>query len=371
MAYDRESLQGLQNFNDEVFFNEKITAFSGISGNVTGNLDGNVTGNLTGNVTGNVTGNLTGNVTGDVIGNIVLSGISTFQDLRLNGKFFDGSNTFGSSGQILSSDGTKTSWINASSANVGSATSIGINLDSTNTSRLITFVDTSSGNNIVKVDNDLTYNPSTNTLTAGSFVKSGGTSSQFLKADGSADSTSYITASGTLSNTLTMNTSGTGLSGSATYNNSGNATFTVASNATSSNTSSTIVARDSSGNFSAGTITSSSFVKSGGTSSQFLKADGSSDSTSYMNYNTNFTVTYGTNSGNTTYVYPPSGFAIGDLVGFIPSRRIIYFSGGVDGNDTMYNYYSVDSGNGRIEVTSYTSEQRDTPSNNWLAIWRK
>ena len=196
MAYDRESLQGLQNFNDEVFFNEKITAFNGISGNVTGNLDGNVTGNLT----GNVTGNLTGNVTGDVIGNIVLSGISTFQDLRLNGKFFDGSNTFGSSGQILSSDGTKTSWINASSANVGSATSIGINLDSTNVSRFITFVDTSSGNNIVKVDSDLTYNPSTNTLTAGSFVKSGGTSSQFLKADGTVDSNTYVTetfASGT------------------------------------------------------------------------------------------------------------------------------------------------------------------------------
>jgi hypothetical protein len=90
-----------------------------------------------------------------------------------------------------------------------------------------------------------------------------------------------------------------------------------------------------------------------------------------MNYNSNFTVTYGTNEGNTTYVYPPSGFSISNLVGFIPSRRIIYFSGGVDNNDTMYNYYSIDSGNGRIEVVSYTSEQRATPSNNWLAIWRK
>lgn len=56
-------------------------------------------------------------------------------------------------------------------------------------------------------------------------------------------------------NTLTLNTSGTGLSGSATYNGSSATTFTVTSNATSSNTGSTIVARDSSGNFSAGTIT--------------------------------------------------------------------------------------------------------------------
>jgi hypothetical protein len=60
---------------------------------------------------------------------------------------------------------------------------------------------------------------------------------------------------GTLDNTLTLATSGTGLSGSTTYNNSGAATFTVTSDATSANTAGTIVARDGSGNFSAGTIT--------------------------------------------------------------------------------------------------------------------
>jgi hypothetical protein len=60
---------------------------------------------------------------------------------------------------------------------------------------------------------------------------------------------------GTLDNTLTLATSGNGLSGSATYDNSGAATFTVTSDATSANTADTIVYRDSSGNFSAGTIT--------------------------------------------------------------------------------------------------------------------
>jgi hypothetical protein len=60
---------------------------------------------------------------------------------------------------------------------------------------------------------------------------------------------------GTLDNTLTLATSGSGISGSATYNNSGAATFTVTSDATSANTAGTIVARDGSGNFSAGTIT--------------------------------------------------------------------------------------------------------------------
>jgi hypothetical protein len=62
-------------------------------------------------------------------------------------------------------------------------------------------------------------------------------------------------ALGTNLDTLTLNTSGTGLSGSTTYNGSGAATFTVASNATSANTVSAIVARDANGDFSAGTIT--------------------------------------------------------------------------------------------------------------------
>ena len=63
--------------------------------------------------------------------------------------------------------------------------------------------------------------------------------------------------------TLTLNTSGTGLSGSTTYTPSGAATFTVTSNATSANTASTIVARDASGNFSAGAITATSLNNSG------------------------------------------------------------------------------------------------------------
>ena len=64
---------------------------------------------------------------------------------------------------------------------------------------------------------------------------------------------------GTLQYALTLNTSGTGLSGSTTYNNSGAATFTVTSNATSANTASTIVARDGNGDFSARYINSSYF----------------------------------------------------------------------------------------------------------------
>ncbi|MBO7535716.1 MAG: hypothetical protein J6T34_01055 [Bacilli bacterium] len=41
----------------------------------------------------------------------------------------------------------------------------------------------------------VTLNPSTNTITAGSFKIANGTSSQFLKADGSIDSNTYALAS--------------------------------------------------------------------------------------------------------------------------------------------------------------------------------
>jgi hypothetical protein len=75
-----------------------------------------------------------------------------------------------------------------------------------------------------------------------------------LKNDGTA-SVVQIGATATTPNALALGTSGTGLSGSATFNGSSAVTFTVASNATDANTASTIVARDASGNFSAGTIT--------------------------------------------------------------------------------------------------------------------
>jgi len=67
------------------------------------------------------------------------------------------------------------------------------------------------------------------------------------------NATGIITA--TLDKTLSLATSGTGISGSASFNNSSNATFTVTSNATDANNPNTIVSRDGSGNFSAGTIT--------------------------------------------------------------------------------------------------------------------
>lgn len=89
--------------------------------------------------------------------------------------------------------------------------------------------------------------------------------------------------------TLTMNVSGTGLSGSQTFtaNQSSSATFTVTSNATNANTASTIVARDASGNFTAGTITAaltgnaSTATTAAGLSATLVATSGGTGQSSY------------------------------------------------------------------------------------------
>ena len=108
--------------------------------------------------------NLTGDINiGGASGHV---GLATFKDARFYGKIFDGDGDFGTSGQLLASDGTDTVWIDASSTSVANANNVGVNVNSTNADQFITFVETTSGNNPIRVDTDLKYNPSTNTLSA-------------------------------------------------------------------------------------------------------------------------------------------------------------------------------------------------------------
>ena len=101
-----------------------------------------------------------------------VTGLSTFSDVarfsstvRLDGQLRDGDNNFGSSGQVLSSDGTDTRWVSSGSLAAGAASLVAINDDgNTDAFRFITFVDSSSGNNALKTDSVIKYNPSTNIL---------------------------------------------------------------------------------------------------------------------------------------------------------------------------------------------------------------
>ena len=154
-----------------------------------------------------VTGKSIFNNSVDVSGNLNVStdakviGVTTVKHIDITGQLTDGDGRTGSAGQVLSTDGTDLEWINTSSANVGSASKVGVNLDSNSATTMhITFVDATSGNEEIRVDGSLQYKPSLGSflgittfskihLTAGFRDTSGdvGTSGQVLSATGTAD----------------------------------------------------------------------------------------------------------------------------------------------------------------------------------------
>ena len=103
-----------------------------------------------------------------------ISGIATFSgQVNISGSMNvvsglkDSSGDLGNSGQILSSTGSGVNWINANNTSVDNASKVGVNENSTDASQWVTFVGAKSGNNPIRVDDDLRYNPSTNVLTTG------------------------------------------------------------------------------------------------------------------------------------------------------------------------------------------------------------
>ena len=176
---------------------------------------------------------------------------------------------------------TPGSYITGSTYNGGTARTFGVDATSTNTA-----------NKVVARNSNGDF--SSRYITATEFRKLNGTSSQFLMADGSVNSTSYITNASVGNGRLTLS-AGTGVSLSSTprfdANQSTNKTITVSTNGTSSNTANTLVLRNSSGGISigalsaasanlSGNITASGFLVSG--QSGFLKADGTVDTTTYL-----------------------------------------------------------------------------------------
>ena len=83
-----------------------------------------------------------------------------------------GSNTY-----LMTSDGAAPQWSNPSSVSVGNATNaanVATTATSVNAAFYLAFVDATTGNNAVEVDADLSYNPSTNTLTTGTVTATSG-----------------------------------------------------------------------------------------------------------------------------------------------------------------------------------------------------
>ena len=179
----------LQNVNINSTGIITATSFVGpLTGNVTGNVTGNtngthtgpVVGNVTGDVTGNITGNITGDVTGDVTGNA---------DTATNAT--DSVN----SSHVLVTDN-----------------------ESTNEENLITFVEnavTTTGNVGLEMDGDLKYNPSTGTLSATKFSGSGlnmtdvSAANVLVTATNSTNANHYMVFSDSVSGQETMRTDST------------------------------------------------------------------------------------------------------------------------------------------------------------------
>jgi hypothetical protein len=127
--------------------------------------------------------NLTGNaaIVGDVsldelnARNANFTGITTTNgDLNVKGTLKDVNSQTGTSGQILSSTGNGVDWIDANTTSVANSINVGVNVDGTDADQFVSFFGANSGNQPNRVDNDFTYNPSTNTLTVGTIVSTVG-----------------------------------------------------------------------------------------------------------------------------------------------------------------------------------------------------
>jgi len=90
---------------------------------------------------------------------------------------------------------------------------------------------------------------------------------------------------------------------------------------------------------------------------------------SFLQSSKQFKIVSGANTGTTTYVYPPDGYTMSNLVAFIPSIRVIHYNGDVDNNDSMYCTWAKEDS--RIKISCYNSEQRANPQCNYLGVWRK
>jgi hypothetical protein len=68
-------------------------------------------------------------------------------------------------------------------------------------------------------------------------------------------------------------------------------------------------------------------------------------------------------------VFPPAGYNMASLQGFMASIGKIFFSGDVDGNDALRTNWNVLGD--RVRVWVQNTEQRATPAGNWIALWSR
>ena len=225
--------------------------YTGATGNVnigTNSLSAGAISGTTGTFSGDVG---IGISTSNPIGNG-----GTFRNLLVgNGAgygVFQAVSTATASGSIIAAFSGGTTGASSANKNVGS---INIALDGTSTTNAIGRIEfyTASGSGVALA---LTLNSSqaatfASSVTATSFIKSGGTSSQFLKADGSVDGSTYLTGNQTIT-----------LSGEVTGSGSTAITTTLATTIANAHTFNGVISMTS--NTASSSYTTGSLVVTGG-----------------------------------------------------------------------------------------------------------
>tara|TARA_B100001287_G_scaffold60683_1_gene48687 strand:- start:45 stop:1664 length:1620 start_codon:yes stop_codon:yes gene_type:complete len=125
------------------------------------------------------------------------SGRAVFNEVELQGKVYDSDGDFGTSGQVLSSDGTDIEWVNAGSLSAGSAAQVTVANEGSDTTCFPLFSTGATGNLQIKSNANLTFNSSTGALSATS-----------LSGSINASNLTGTIASGRLTGTYGINISG-------------------------------------------------------------------------------------------------------------------------------------------------------------------
>ena len=175
------------------------TTFSGaLTGNVTGNTSGS-SGSCTGNAAtatalqnartiGGTSFDGTANINVDAAG---LTGTPSIAvtNIDIAGTLTDKNDVVGTSGQILTSTEDGVAW-----ASVGDqADKVKVAAEADDTTCFPVFALTATGTDIeLKSNTAFKFNSDTGELEASKFAISSGTSNQFLKGDGSVDTTTYL-----------------------------------------------------------------------------------------------------------------------------------------------------------------------------------
>ncbi len=209
------------------------------------------------------------------------------------------------------------------------------------------FVVSSSGNVGIGVANPSTKLEVSGTITATTLVKSGGTSSQFLKADGSVDSTAYTTNTGTVTGI------GAGSGMNFTFiTGTGSVTLGTPSNITLSSTN---------------TLSANSHAHAfvpGGTTSQYIRGDGSLSTLS-----TDVgTILNNSITGAITTV-ATSNLTINRLLRSDGSGKIAVAGIGIDSNSNITSQiinttaYNANTGAGQIYLNGATANRLEFNTN--------